>query len=304
MKKYSILPLLIFGLVFAPGASAQSDSSTPGPDDPKTTGIEHEDIGITSGDEPTSTAPEYDDSGRVIRQVGPSGEEIDYNETDFNFLSRIIETGAVYLKFDGVEGEAVFEGDPDRPIITGNIPNSSSGGNVETTWKVEEGEKAGGSGEMVIKGSKIKENSEVSAILTSGEGIPEASEVETLEDLAMYAAKVTYDNGGFNEIRMDDTSLVLKYNHGIRYLGFIDRVMEAEVVITFGDGKHGRVKVKFPWTHVFGRKIVKASDIISAYNATEMELDLENISKTHAQILDTLSRVAHDTAMAIVRKIG
>jgi len=337
MNKYSLSLFLILGLIFitpagaqyeittvdttptssVPGSTSEEDDSSSGwirdsqpwggtSTEPETTGIEHEDIGITGGDEPTSTAPEYDDAGRIIRQVGPSGEEIDYNESDLDFVTRLVRSGSVYLKYDGVEGEAVFEGDPDRPIITGNVPSGSSteGGKAETTWKVEKGAKGKTSGEMVIKGSNIKENDEVGQILASGEGIPGAGDVDTLEDLAMYASKVVYDNGGFNEIRMDDASLVLRYNHRIKYFGFWERTMDAEVHITFGDGEHGRVKVKFPWTHVFGRKTVKASDIVSAYEASEGELDLNNSARTHAEILSTLSKIAHDTAMAVIRKIG
>jgi len=305
-------------------------STTTSTDDNATTGIEHEDIGIT-GDDDSSTGAEYDDAGRIISDTAPPSEDKDHKgqidiesfgatededeesavqhkQTDFDFVNRLIELEAVFVKISDIKGESSdstsTDGDPDRPFITGQVPNAESTSTKSTS-------------EVVIKGSKIKENSEVGEVLSAGEGIPDAGEVETVEELALFAAKVAYDNSGFNEIHMDDTMIMLDYQHGLKLFGFIPMQMRSEATIRFGDGEHGRVgrvKVKFPWLHVFGRKTVSPTDITSAYdNATGDNTELANVdlqnalqanqNTRNAQALRILSDVlknVHDPGVTIL----
>lgn len=242
-----------------------------GGDIPTTTGIEHEDIGITGGGDDN-------DSNAELNSVATSTRAgTQYDESDFDFVNRLIELGAVFLKFDDVKGEAEdssSDGDPDKPLITGRVYNDGKGNSG-----------------VIIKGKKILENDEIPALL---ETAPDAEDVSTKIELALYGARVARDNSGFNEIRMNDSQVSIDYRHGLRLLGFIKSAMPATVTITFGDGERdetadefGRIKVQFPWWHIFGRKTVHPADIVSAYE--------EKASKGGDARLDTLTWMARDS---------
>ena len=78
----------------------------------------------------------------------------------------------------------------------------------------------------------------------------------------------------------------------------------------------GRVKVKFPWWHIFVKKTISVEEIEKAWDE-ELEsvgddiqlanIDLQNSLQKQAQTLQMMSNVSkmlHDTAMAVIRKIG
>jgi len=242
-----------------------------GGDRPTTTGIEHENIGITGGGNDSDSNAEIDSVTTSTRA------ETQYNESDFDFVNRLIELGAVFARFDDVKGEAddsSSDGDPDKPLVTGRVYNDGNG-----------------SSGVIIKGKKILENDEIPALL---ETAPDAEDVDTKVELAFYGARVARDNRGFSEIRMNDSQVSIDYRHGLRLLGFIKSAMPATVTINFVDGESGgtadefgRIKVQFPWWHIFGRKTVHPADIVSAYK--------EETSKGDSAQFDALTWMARDS---------
>ncbi len=74
-------------------------------------------------------------AAQVQRAPDTSVNILQYQETDLDFVASPADSSS--------------EGDPDQPVITGSVPNSTQGtttdsgkkGNVEYNWKVEEGEK-------------------------------------------------------------------------------------------------------------------------------------------------------------------
>jgi len=276
-------------------------------DEPETTGIEHEDIGITGGD------------GGDAENIGvpdPEDEPSEYNESDFDFVNRLIELGAVFLKFDGVKGESGVDGNPDQPLVTGqvyNVTGTSSGtkpsGNVEYSWKVEEGEASKKPKEIVVVGSKVRGWDAKTKEEIIG-AVKDPSDVDTLGESIASAAKALDENSHFNEIRMDDSSASVDYEHGLRLFGFWRTTMRSEVAVVFGEDEHGRVKVQFPWWHVFGRKTVRPADITSAYDEAANSYDnfgrivaAQEINKRNAialQILGGILDNAHDPGVTLL----
>lgn len=194
-------------------------------------------------------------------------------------------------------------GDPDQPLITGQVYNASGtssgtkpSGNVEFSWKVEEGEAdvGGGDGDIIITGGysgKAKKPKEIVVVGSKVRGwdaktkeeivgaAKPVDEVRNIPDAIAFAAKILDENGHFNELRMDDSNASVDYEHGLRLLGFWRTTMRAETTVTFGDGVQGdtdelgRIKVQFPWWHVFGRKTVRPADILSAYSEAANSYD-------------------------------
>jgi len=264
-----------------------------------------------------SADSDYDAEGRLKSDTGPDSTtdkehkgEIDilstsdsgtstsgqYNESDLEFVNRVIGLEGIFVKFGDIQGESGTQ------AASGT---GSSGGNVEFEWKVEEGEALRKPKEIVIVGSKVRgwDSQTKEEIIGAAK---DSRDVKTLGDSIAFAAKVLDQNGHFNEIRMDDSSVVLDYEHAIMMFGFWRRTMQSEATIRFGDGEHGRVKVKFPWWHVFGRKTVRPADITSAYDSVAGDdsqlpnLDLETAGegedpKENDAYLDTFAWIAQDS---------
>lgn len=310
--------------------TATNTTTTPQNDDPilnnvsstdsgvggSTSGNEVEsNFGIVGGDDKTTTTEtsgSVDKSTPKLQELTGSGAnypdsdaepdvvatttstEAQYNESDLNFVNRLIELGAIYINFSDIKGESgegTTDGDPDKPLVTGRVYNDGKGGSG-----------------VIIKGKKILENDEIPALLKAA---PDAEDVDTNVELALYGARVASDNEGFSEIRMNNSRVEIDYRHGLKLLSFIKSTIPATVTITFSAGEpgmtadeFGRVKVQFPWWHIFGRKTVRPTDISSAYEGAIGDgLNLENVSARNARVLQTLSGIMkniHDSGVTIV----
>ena len=248
------------------------------PSEPVTTGIEHEDIGITSEDEEGT-------------------EESQYNESDFDFVVRLLEFGGIDISSVDVDA-SLGEGDPDRPLVIGQVYD-----------------------EIHVKGVEVRgwDPAKKEELNSLGYG---AADIDSYERLTLFAARTVSSDANVEEIALNFGKIKFDYIFPIRILGFIDADMESEATIIFGDGVHGtiddadRVKVKFPWWHVFGRKGISAADIERSYDAKlqtigeDAELaniDLQSNTERSARAMFLISNIMkahHDTAMSVIRKIG
>jgi len=240
--------------------------------------------------------------------TGPSGEEIYPNETDFGFVNRATETETT-----GIEHKDI--------------------GITSTDPEAEEGK---GSGDVIIKGSKIKENSKEDPepfvpkkpreIVVVGSKVKDVEResssnksdlierVETLaskpienaDDLELYAIALANSDDKIQKIVINEGVLV-EYEQPAKFLGFIDVTYTASAAVD----EFGRIKLQFPfWL------------FLTQNNATDIQTDLEerfgdgahlaqmnlqDAMQKQQQTLQTISNVMkthHETAMGIIRKIG
>jgi len=254
--------------------------------------------------------------------VGPAGEEIGENDTNGS-TSGNVETS--YKVGEGEKGA----GDPDQPIITGNVynENDSSGGTNEITMDDTGGAEGSkpkelvvvgskliskvvetkGSGDVIIKGSKIKENApefdddhdkwiEILALT-----------VETEEDLQAFAVAMVYNDVNIEEVTFGFQKISIDYSQPAKLFGFIDidYTYHAEV------DELGRIKVQFPWwmflTQNTANDITLELEEQLGEDSELANIDLQNSLQKQQQTLQTMSNVMkshHDTAMLIIRKAG
>jgi len=203
--------------------------------------------------------------------------------------------GNVETEFKVEEGE-MADGDPDRPLITGQAANDSENQGIEhedigitsddssedgTTKKPDKASaklmEASNSGTHDGEDDDVSEiqhnetdleflrerasNVSVSAVEVRGwdpekkeellKTVKEQAEVRSGEDLEQFARGVLILNPEVESIDTGTTSVSMKYHVPARFLGIFKTTLEQETTVTFGDGKHGRVKVKFPWLRMF-----------------------------------------------------
>ena len=272
-------------------------------------------------DRPVITSPVYnpddpdtDQNNISGSQTAPSQTKVlilaptaDEQSTEQNNTDLFISNGQQYLR-----GGFLKLGD-----IKGESKDTSGkkGGNVEVAWKIEEGEKGSKPKEIVVVGSKVKDLNASLLTLTNCSGgrlVCNASQVRTQTDLEEYLTRSVNEGGGLNEIRLDDTRMELATNQPVRLFGFIPVNIKQRVEIATDAENLGRVKVKFPWWHVLSRKSIGPQELqnmiedeisnaeISIWQTEQGDVPTENITLNFAEI----KAVLHDTAMAVIRKIG
>jgi len=136
------------------------------------------------------------------------------------------------------------DGNPDRPVVTGNVYNAETKS----------------SGTVIIKGSSIKENypdkdhDDWIEVLSSGS--------KSDSDLKLYAAAITATNNDILEITLRDSSSTSGYNEvdlnfirRVKILGFIPYSYKGTAKGIINEeiypDKVGRVKVQFHWSARF-----------------------------------------------------
>jgi len=245
-------------------------------------GIERDDIGASS---PESDGSEREDIGAPAAASESSAPSTVGGESE--------DIGAPLAELPGTEIEDIGapragDGNPDRPLVAGNIPNAAK--------KPKE---------IVVVGSKVKETKDddhdkwIDILSTT---------VQTEEDLANYMEAIVGLDENIKEARVSEDEIILKYKYPAKLFGFINIDYTATTTVD----KEGRVKVRFPWFLIFAKdnsiQIEKNfEDELSSIgdDAQLGNIDLQNILQKQQQTLQTISNVAkmnHDTAMAVIRK--
>jgi hypothetical protein len=261
-------------------------------------GIEHDDIGVVNDD--TDSAPllkTLDAPLEAFEMTGKGMTKPDLVEELINVPKNL---RAVFVKYGDIKGESSDSG--------------LSGGNVETEFKVGKGEKAPSKPkEIVVVGSKVRGWDPKNKETIIGVAPSTASLVTDSDDLVLFAAKVVEEDELVEEVNFTYTKIEYDYKEQgtLFWIIPVDLTLRASVDI---DGDEiGRIKVKFPWwSFMAGRKTVRPHDFQTALekarDAGEFTVShLENAEQKVAQQLQTTSNVmkaAHDTAMAVIRKIG
>lgn len=252
-----------------------------GDDGVETTGIEHDDIGIADTDGTQAM-----------------------NKADLiNSISTTTTSGAdVFIKIGDIKGES----------------EESSSGNTENQFKVEEGESAAKKPkEIVVVGSKVRGWDPVKKEEIRGVAPQRTDEVHNETDLAFLATRLFIENEDVptEDISLNFEKITWAYRQEAKLLGLFPLSLRHELEVDTRADSYGRIKVRFPWWHVFVSKPVSDVEIVALYDAEVQSLGGGNIMddpetpllQRQAQTLQTLSNVSkalHDTAMAIIRKLG
>lgn len=245
-------------------------------------------------------------------------------------------------------GELEEGGDPDEPIIIGTIPNpqtintefiellstdggivirthsSEKKGNVETEFKVEEGEKniqplddvSSSEGddatsskpkEIVVVGSKVRVSIE-----KLGDNAPridiEVDDVKSDEDLALFATKKAEEDENIEEISLNYEKINMKYSTEAKLFGFLPIAMREN--IEFVADNEGRVKVQFPWWNIFAKKAINKEslerDLTTAFQEKSAEEDAESnarVTAQHLHVLTNILKAKHETAKNAINNV-
>lgn len=77
------------------------------------------------------------------------------------------------------------------------------------------------------------------------------AEVNSEHELEHFAQGTLLKNEDVESIEVDESKVRVRTHVPAKFLGVINTTVEGETTITFGDGEHGSVKVKFPWYRFF-----------------------------------------------------
>lgn len=187
--------------------------------------------------------------------------------------------------------------------------------------------------EIVVVGSKVRDLDE-DALATLGSDVIDPTDVRSEDDLRQFVVQSVLLDENIVDTKVLPEEVVLSYEQPIRLFGFIPMAITQTTSVNVSDPEaEGRIKVQMPWWHVFAKKLVPAEDVIAALeeelgqiDPPSLELDAGPEDTTPAdhvptedfafnyekvqlqsQTLQTMSNVSkmlHDTAMAIIRKIG
>lgn len=302
-------------------------------EEPETTGIENEDIGVAE-----------------------ESDAVQYRETDFNFVNRI---GAEYtwkveekdMAIEGESGDAQVSAMNKSDLIE-SIASKSDGGlrSADLFMKISDikGESSDEAAtkkprEIVVVGSKVRDEGVPQLLLPTEDPAFSADSffdvfvnIEGGVDLQLYVVATVQSDENIEEVILSDEEVSIDYRTTVHLFGFIPVETTQRATITFGDGvrgadqdKFGRVKVKMPWWHVFGRKEVRPQDLkaaieeeleskweVSEFDAvkgadTETEgRSSESIAPYFAkiqaqafQLLSNIMKTKHDTAKSAINNV-
>jgi len=224
-------------------------------------GGESEDIGAPIPTPATTGADMFiifdDIDGEISAADASQFPGIDPDEIDF-ISNGVAYVRSGFMKIADIKGES----------------GATSGGNAETTWKVEEGEKAKKPREIVVVGSKTTDKSSAKLTLSTCGGanfVCKAEDVDTEDDLLEYVERTVNEYDALGRIVMANEMIDLDIKFPAKLLGFIPVRLNVQTSIATDSEKLGRVKVTFPWWHVFTRKTIRPHDF-----QTSLEDELNN----------------------------
>jgi hypothetical protein len=237
------------------------------------TGIEHDDIGITSdnnkGTEGTSPADNQVAPSQIkVLILAPSAKDnssthdpgitileslaaLGIDDDDFGFVSNgevYVRSG--YLKIGDIKGEssdaAGIGGDGDI-ILTGGYSGKKPK-------------------EIVVVGSKTTDKSSPKLLEAVCDGVQATcvpQDAVTPERLTDYAQRTVNTYDSIKEIRLDDSKVEMQAFLPFKLFGFIPMRLKQTMSVSVTSDSFGRVKVKFPWYHSLGRKTVRPHDLMA-----------------------------------------
>ena len=227
--------------------------------------------------------------------------------------------------------------------IKGGEGESEKGGNVETEWKVEEGESAvdkatpqlmeantkgshdGDPDRPVVEGKVLQNNQSdldflrgnavsMSAVEVRGwdpqqkqeflATVKAHAEVQSEQDLENFATGVLLKDQNVEQITLNFEKVEMRYSMPAKFLGFIDSSVPVRTEVD----TTGRVKVQFPWYGFLFRQYVNASELVADVEAALPEVNEEVLVsfENRAAVLLTLKEVLktkHDVAMNAIRNM-
>lgn len=170
--------------------------------------------------------------------------------------------------------------------------------------------------EIVVVGSKIREAMAGGVEVrgwdpVSKEVIFKRADIVTEEDLTDYATALLVSSKDVSSISVRDDVVGLTFDQSVKLFGLFRVAMEQKVDVSADPDEEGRVKVRFPWWSFLAKKDISADEIKAAV-ADELErdniLDVDAVEAgqeiRRIQTLSNTMKILHDTAMAIIRKIG
>lgn len=228
---------------------------------------------------------------------------------------------AGYIKIGDIKGESEDKDsvNPDGTIVNPDDEKAASGfmkiGDIKGESDTSAAKKPK---EIVVVGSKVREAVEAGVEVrgwdpVKKEAIIGAADVETEEDLEDYLSVLLLSsNDRIDTISVGQTDVNLRFDQPVKVLGLIDIDMPQDVTVSGDEENLGRVKVKFPWWSFFASKKMTKAELIEAMAAgvdVEKFEHREEFGQTQKQqqtlqTMSNISKMLHDTAMAVIRKIG
>ncbi|RJQ13433.1 hypothetical protein C4553_03560 [Candidatus Parcubacteria bacterium] len=225
----------------------------------------------------------------------------------------------------------LIEGDPDRPIIQGAVPNQTK----------ESGEK-GGTEDINIGVGELQEGEDLDLELKNPVSIKavevrgwdpqqkqdflgtvkEFAEVKSEQDLENFAKGALIEDENLDNIAIGEEGVQIAYKMPAKFLG----VFNVSIKLDGEVDDEGQVKIKYPWYGFLFRKQVKASDVqaeaekaVSGIKQTiqtqvkladsegdlaslELQAKIQQLAQTF-QTLSNIMKTKHDTAMNAIRNI-
>jgi hypothetical protein len=192
------------------------------------------------------------------------------------------------------------EGDPDRPVIQGNVP----GGTEAQVQQYNETD--------IEFLAELVNPVAVSAVEVRGwnpekkqeflRTVKAHAEVQSEQDLQNFATGILLQDENVQEVRVEQESTQVAYLMPAKLFGFISGTLAAKSTVD----AEGRVKVQFPWYRVFYRLSQEAqASSLEAHLASELELvsqklDLQTHIGVKTEILATIVaslKTKHDLAV-------
>lgn len=277
-------------------------------------GGESEDIGAPTAEE--SSQSNIGSSGQDgVRDVGIDDDDFGVIDTDdeqamnkaelIESISTTTTSGADYfIKIGDIKGESDAV-DPDE----------NSDGILDGYALNPEAKKPK---EIVVVGSKVRgwDPEMKEAILDAAPSSP--LEVHNETDLAflMTRAVIESEDSLVENVTLNFEKITWEYKQQGTFLGFIPLSVPTTLEVSAEPDSYGRIKVHLPWYSRFLGKTLSDGELVQLWedqlasigdDAQLANIDLQNQLQKQAQTLQMMSNVSkmlHDTAMAIIRKIG
>jgi len=159
--------------------------------------------------------------------------------------------------------------------------------------------------EIVVVGSKVRASeASFDVFFDIDTGV-----VEDEDDLALHAAVLAQNDENVEEVSIQTEMISLSYKMPVRLFGIIPATMTQVAQVKADPEATDRVQVRLPWWHVLSAVEVTKEEYEEALREEIVQYDESDLEflQRQQQTLQTISNVSkmlHDTAMAVIRKIG
>lgn len=126
------------------------------------------------------------------------------------------------------------------------------------------------------------------------------AEVNSEQELEHFAQGALLQNEDVESIEAGESEVRVRAHVPAKFLGIVDTTVEQETTITFGDGEHGKVKVKFPW-YRFLFKMDDRFNEEAVASSLLPEIDDEVLVKAEASVTPSLQASAIAKVIAYLK---